>query len=409
MTTASPDIRSAPERKPKLAFWFRYGPADHAELFHALPPIIEQLVLYGEIHYFCMRSAKAVPPEIRSHIILHLLPFHANRKSNRDKVIKSLFWLMCLPWIGLRCRWMGIDAVYIDETLPLAALAARIFFGKRVAFTVADLFVDTYLGHHRWTRLLARMIKSIDFATWRRLPMIFTRAQSAKHYLVNLGFQAERIFAVYDPCDLTFYQPMDKQSARAQWGFQDTDIVLVYHGILYVNKGLDRILNVLAQLHHPALSFLIIGDGPEMAALKTLTHDLGLDSNVRFTGYMEPRDVVVALNASDIGLVARIGMLADHFVITSVLGHCMACGLPVLASRLRGICEIVKEGQTGYLFDPNNMQEFRIKLEKLIQRPDLRQSMGSRALNLARSLFSIEQATRHSVKPLVAFMNDRSS
>lgn len=387
--------------KPRIAFWFRYGPAEHAELFHAIPKIVEQLSRHAEVHYFGFHSAKPVPPLLLQCARIHLLPFTVDRTSNRDKQLKTLLWLLCLPWIGLRCRLMGVRAVYIDETLPLAALLARVSFGKRVAMTVADFFPEIYWGKSRWLRPLVRLIRALDFYAWRRLPLIFTRAKATRAFLEKNGVTPERVAPVYDPCDFTIYHPEDRVSARKKFGYAPDHTVLVHHGILHPNKGNDQVLRVLASVrnHCPSLRYLLVGDGPERGHLENQAAKLGLCDIVTFTGWLPSmKDVNTALNAGDIGLVMRTGMQEDDFHMTGALVHNMACGLPILAARLGGVSEVIQEGDAGLLFDPSNSEEFGMKLHQLAADSALRLRMGQQSLELAHEHFDMNkvvEATTH--------------
>ncbi|MEI8120602.1 MAG: glycosyltransferase [bacterium] len=393
--------------KPKIAFWFRYGPAEHAELFHAIPRIIETLSQHAEVHYFGLRSNKSIPVTLKRNATIHLLPFTVDRGSNRDKQFKTLLWLLCLPWIGLRCRFMRVQAVYIDETLPLAALIGRLFFGRNVAITVADFFPEIYWGKSRILRPVVRLIRALDFASWRRLPLIFTRAKTTRIFLEKNGVAPERVVPVYDPCDFRIYHPEDREPARTRFSYSRDDIVLVHHGILHPNKGNDQVLRVLASARSicPALRFLLVGDGPERMRLETMAKELKVADIVQFTGWLPSMaDVNAALNAGDIGLVMRTGMQEDDFHMTGALVHNMACGLPILAARLGGVSEVIKEDDAGLLFDPADASEFRTKLVQLATSPELRLRMGQRALQLAHENFDmgkVVEATAHALLALV--------
>lgn len=388
--------------KPKFAFWFRYGPAVHAQLFHAIPQIVAELSRDAEVHYFGLRSEHPLPRLIRDHAVIHELPFRVNPSTTRDKFYKTALWLAALPWIARKCRRLGITAVYMDETVPLTGTIARWFFGPNVAMTVADFFLNVYFERIPVIRLLARWITSIDMASWRQFPLIFTRAAFTANYLTLRGFDRNRIVPVYDPCDFSIYRPTNR-AARAQFGFADNDVVLVHHGILHPNKGNDRIIRALASIRAslPDVHYLLIGDGPEASKLRRLVQDLRLDDQVHFTGWLPTlEEVNAALNAGDIGLVMRIGQESDNFHTTGALVHSMACGLPVLAARLGGVEEVVQEGETGLLFDPNNMEEFLRKLEILARDPTMRHRLGEAALKRARELFDIDRVTQQTVSAL---------
>lgn len=393
--------------KPRIAFWFRYGPAEHTELYHALPRLLEKLSEHAEIHYFGLRSPRPTPDAITRYARVHLLPFTVERRHQRDKLIKTLLWITCLPWIGLRCRFMGMHAVYLDETIPLSAGLARWFFGPRVAITVADFFTDIYLNTGWWKRQLARWVQHCDYAAWRKLPVIITRACNTRDFLATRGIDPQRVYPVYDPCDTRLYHPMDRAAARERFGYTDGHVVLVHHGILHPNKGNDLILRALARVRGdiPNIRYLLVGNGTEFARLQQLTAELGLQEIVTLTGWLpKPDDVNVALNAGDIGLVMRVGQQSDDFHMTGALVHNMAVGLPILAARLGGVSEVVQDGREGFLFAPDRMEEFDRRLVQLARDPELRQRMGQAALAQARESFDMEKVVARTVSALLALL-----
>ena len=402
MTRRAPTAGDPP--RPRVAFWFRYGPAEHTELLHALPDVIERLARGAEVHYFGLRSQRPVPERIARAARVHLLPLTVHRTSSRDKFLKTALWLLLLPWIALRSRLLGIDAVYIDETIPFTTQIGRLFFGRRVAVTVVDFFVDIYLSRPGLVGRIGRAIRAADLRSWRRLPLIFTRARSTRDYLVGQGLDGARIRPAYDPCDLSIYHPADRAAARRKLGIPDDAVVLVHHGILHPNKGNDRILQAIAPLKvsHPQFRYLLVGDGPEMANLRAQAKALGLEDRVIFTGWLPALDQVnEALNAGDIGLVMRVGAESDNFHMTGALVHSLACGLPVLAAKLAGVSEVTREDENGLLFPPADMEMFRAKLIRLIEDPAARRRMGAAALATAREHFDMERFTEHTAQALL--------
>ena len=392
-------------KRPKIALWFRYGPGAHCELFHAMPSIVESLAAACEVHYYGMRSPEPVPEAIRRHAVIHELPFRVNRTRSGDKLLKTLLWLVFLPWIGLHCRLLRVRAVYIDETIPFSALIARIFLGRRVAITVADFFTDIYFTGR--TALIGRAIRQLDLWSWRRLPLIFTRAATTRQWLAGNGVDPTLVHPVHDPCDFALYHPLpadERAAARARFDYGPDDIVLVHHGILHPNKGNDRIIRALPELRgrFPRLRYLLVGDGPEMNRLRALVRELGLESICTLTGWLpSPEDVNQAINAGDIGLVMRVGARSDDFHMTGALVHNMACGLPLLAARLGGVSEVVTENRNGLLFDPTDMDEFKDKLARLAADAAARLRLGRAASEDARVLFDVQRVAAKTVFPLL--------
>lgn len=393
----------APHPK-QIAFWFRYGPAEHAELFHCLPEIIEGLARRNCIvHYYGLKSSNPVPERIALNAQLHILPIKINRTSNADKAFKTLLWIMLLPVLAILCRRRKIDAVYIDETLPLSTGLARFFFGRKVAVTITDFFLNIYGKQFPLLLPFIRLINGFDLRSWQKLPLIFTRAKSTRAYLIAHGVHANHIAPVYDPCDTTIYHPLDKDECKRKLGFSEKDMVLVHHGILHPNKGNDRIIKALPAVleQRPDIRYLLIGDGPEMSRLRQLVKSKDLEKIVVFTGWLpKPADVNCALNAGDIGLVMRTGAETDHFAMTGTLIHNMACALPILAARLSSIKEVIADGQNGFLFNPTDMTEFKEKLLRLAADRNLRREFGQKGLNIVHEFFDMHKVAQQSIELL---------
>jgi glycosyltransferase involved in cell wall biosynthesis len=114
------------------------------------------------------------------------------------------------------------------------------------------------------------------------------------------------------------------------------------------------------------------------------------------------------LNAAEIGLVMRIGQQTDNFHLTDTLVHEMACGLPILAARLQGISEVVREDECGLLFHPDDMSEFKTKLKRLAGDEVLRARLGRRAHEIAREQFDVRQAAQAIAEPQLALAHRRT-
>lgn len=392
------------DARPKIAIWFRYGPDEHTELYPALPGLVAALAREADVHYFCFRSERQADPALLARLHLHELPWRVHRTDNRDKWRKTLLWIALLPWLGLRCRRLGARAIFLDESLPLAPALLRLCCGRRAVASVADFFLDIYAPRSAAVRAIKPAIEAIDRWGWRGLGRLFTRTRSMREHLVRQRVPENIVRTVYDPCDFTVYHPLDRAQARAALGLPADSVTLVHHGILHPNKGNDFILRALAPLKrtHPHFRYLLVGDGPEMAHLRALASELGLDEMVVFTGWLKTlREVNVALNAGDIGFVMRVGSESDHFHLTGALVHSLACGLPVLAVRLSGIQELVRENENGLLFAPGDADEFRAQLVRLIDDPALRDRLGAAALRTARENFSMDQVVQQTAGALL--------
>ncbi len=385
----------------KIAFIHRYGLEGWVCCGgHAVPGIVAELSKDAEIHFFGPHTSESANPDLRGQLTVHECPYTWNRSNPRDKFTKSLLWYLYLPWIALRCRFMGITLIWNDETVPLTAPILRLFYGKQVAITVMDFFMRIYTQDHPWLYWLRDLVEWIDLQSWKQLPLIFTKVLYTQEFLTAKGAPKEVMHLYRNPVDHTKFHPVTPEmraATRAHYGYTDDDIVMTHHGILHPNKGNDWLLQRMAELKDemPQLRFLLIGDGPERPHLHQLTQELHLEDRVTFTGWLPTEEALNnALASTDIGLVMRIGQETDHFHMTDTLAHEMACAKPILAVNLRGIAEILAQSEAGRMFAADQAVTFNMHAKELASSATSRQKVGQAALQLSLATGSLTHAVR---------------
>jgi glycosyltransferase involved in cell wall biosynthesis len=164
------------------------------------------------------------------------------------------------------------------------------------------------------------------------------------------------------------------------------DIVIGYFGRLSREKGPDLFIEIASQLvtRHANLRFVIAGDGPEKEAVKKLIVTSRLGSVVEMPGFVEP--VRPLMRRTDIVVLpSRIdGMPA------AVL-EAQALGIPVVASDIGGLPEVISDGETGYLCPSGAIGLFCDRIGELIRDPELRRRIGSSARRSVEQSHGIEQ------------------
>lgn len=377
-------MTAAPRRT--IVLLHRYGLQAHAELHQIIPELLARLARDHEVIYVGPRGGGPAVPQVR----MHVLPYSVDRSRAGDKFWKTVWWYACLPVLALRCRFWKADLIWIDESLPLLGWIVQTFSGRRTMLTVVDFFLEVYGEVFPWLRQVGKGSLWLERRSWRQAAAIVTRTHSMKRYLQDAGVEGAKIRMIRDTFSTEVFTPGRADELRGKLGFAPDDVVLVHHGILHPNKGIGRVLGWLvpAMAAEPRLKFLVVGDGEERAALENTVREKKLETRVVFTGWLpSSRAVAEHLRAGDIGLVMRIGQFSDHFHVTGTLVHCLMCGLPALAARLRGIEEILGEGREGMLFDPGDRGEFLGKLATLCADPELRKRMGDRGRKKALEEF----------------------
>ena len=134
-------------------------------------------------------------------------------------------------------------------------------------------------------------------------------------------------------------------------------------------------------------SLVVVGDGAEREALERQARDMRVEDKVIFVGAQPPEAVARYLGAADIFVFPTQRDEAAPLV----LPQAMACGLPVVASRIGGIEEVLhRPGPPGILLPPGDCGALTETLGRLIADPEERVRLGACALELARAEYSIE-------------------
>jgi teichuronic acid biosynthesis glycosyltransferase TuaC len=232
----------------------------------------------------------------------------------------------------------GYDFDLIDAHYFYPDGVAAVMLGRRLGRPV----VVTARGSD--INLIARHRAPAALIRWaaRNAAGLVTVSQALKEILVVLGVSADKITVLRNGVDLELFYPVEREAERRRLGLTDTTLISV--GNLVEGKGHDVVIKALTQL--PQMTLLVVGEGPQERALKTLAQTLGVTERVRFLGNVTQQELRCYYTAADVLVLASASEGWPN-----VLLEAMACGTPVIATRVGGIPEIVAAGGPGILVD----------------------------------------------------------
>jgi D-inositol-3-phosphate glycosyltransferase len=178
--------------------------------------------------------------------------------------------------------------------------------------------------------------------------------------------------------DLGLFRSLDKTQARKELGLSEKKVIL-YVGRIEPIKGLDILVSALALLEDMGdTRLLVVGGRPgqdeELDRLKSLAARLGISDMVTFTGAVPQAELPTYYSAADVFVLPSY---SESFGLVAL--EAMACGIPVVASRVGGPSTFVKDGETGYLIPWRCPEPFAQRLDMLLSNPGLRDKMGEAA------------------------------
>jgi len=181
--------------------------------------------------------------------------------------------------------------------------------------------------------------------------------------------------------------PMDSPAPRRR---STSEVILGTAGRLIPLKGVEFLLSAAAMLRgeFPDLRVEIAGSGPERPHLEQRIARLGLTGRVEFLGWID--DLPTVLPRWDVFVMPS---LEEGFALAAL--EAMAAGLPVVASGVGGVPELVVDGVTGWLAPPGDAEALAARLRLLLRNPEERLTMGANARARVRDHFGLAQMTEN--------------
>ncbi len=280
---------------------------------HAAVPCEEEL---GGVHIYHPRFLAI--PKLSWHIAPWLL-YHATRS-----LVAELH------------RRDPIDVIDAHFFYPDGVAAVMLGRGLGVPVTITGRGSDitemlNYALPRRWILWAANHAQAL-----------ITVCSALRDRLVEVGVPGDNITVLRNGVDLERFAPVDRQAARSALGVERPMLLSV--GNLIELKGHHLIIEALLDL--PEHQLFIIGSGPERNALEKLTRKLGLEQRTQFVGLVPQAELLNYYGAADALILA-----SSREGWANVLLESMACGTPVVATRVWGTPEVVAAPAAGILID----------------------------------------------------------
>lgn len=203
-----------------------------------------------------------------------------------------------------------------------------------------------------------------------------------------LGFQRKQVRIIPNGVNVE-----EIEEVRRSVPLGDGGNGLVSVSNLWKTKGIDVTLEALYELDRRGVRdwhYTIVGEGPERPRLERRTRELGIADRVTFKGALAHREALAEIAGSDIFVLPS---WLEAFGVVYL--EAMACGKPVIGCRGQGAEDMVVDGETGLLVEPQDVMSLTNALEELLRRPDEGKQMGERGRRRAQDFTWRENAMRY--------------
>ena len=284
-----------------------------------------------------------------------------------------------------RTRYSIIHCPTFSHLSGLAVIAGRLLRRPILLRVATENDVREFSEGQHWKyRLFFRLLRGAT--------VVIAPSDAIKNELLRAGFSNERIVCLANAVDVSRFRPptrAEKIDVRKALGLSEEITVIGTVARLVQRKGIDVLLQAFRKVRysHP-VHLVVVGDGPLSEDLRGLARELGIESSISWLGFQ--CDPVRWLWAMDVFALSSRLEGSPNAVLEA-----MATGLPVVATRIGGIMDLIDEGRTGLLIKPDDVDELAEMLGKIIADSRLRSELGLRARERTVQTFSLgETATR---------------
>ncbi len=332
-------------------------------------PSIPRVVRLGERARVIHLAAGVEAPMARERVYDHLDEFVEGIEAWRIAeaidydLIHAHYWLSGVAALTLKTRW-SVPVLQMFHTLGRLK--------NRVARSAAELEPAVRLEEE------TRIVSAADRIVAAN---VVERAELLRDYAAH----ASRIATIPCGVDTDLFTPGDRAEARRRLDL-DGHPLLLWVGRIAPIKGLDTLLDAVARLSESGqdMRLLVVGGDTDErtsgheTSLRQRIERLGLGDSVRFLGPQPQGVLPLYYAASDVTVLPSY---YESFGMVAL--EAMACGSPVIASRVGGLVTTVRDGVTGFLVPDGDVEALAERIETLVADPELRWRLGREGVRWA--------------------------
>lgn len=257
----------------------------------------------------------------------------------------------------------------------IAALRVGKQLGIPVVYEIRAFWEDAAVDHGtsiEWG-LRYRLTRAMETYAIQRSDAVTTICEGLRTEILSRGIAAEKVTVIPNAVNIDDFTVGEaRDTALASHLGIDDKIVLGFIGSFYAYEGLNVLLDAVPMMlaQNPKICVLLVGGGPQDAALKQQAITLGIAEKVIFTGRVPHNQVQSYYNLVDVLVYPRLRMRLTELVTPLKPLEAMAQGRLLVASNVGGHRELIEDGTTGVLFNAVDSQALASKVLDLIAKPE---------------------------------------
>jgi PEP-CTERM/exosortase A-associated glycosyltransferase len=283
--------------------------------------------------------------------------------------------------------------------------------GVPLVYELRALWEDGAVDHGTTTEgsLRYRVSRGLETLALRRADHVTTICEGLRREVIARGVAQDKVTVIPNAVDTEMFRfgSTPDEALRSSLGLTHCT-VLGFAGSFYGYEGLDLLVEALAALapSRPDLRLLLLGGGPQDAALRALAAARGVTDRIVFTGRVPQREVQRYYDLIDVLVYPRKRIRLTELVTPLKPLEAMAQGRVLIASDVGGHRELVRDGETGYLFPAGDVPALAATIDRVLSRSgewDRIRAQGRRFVESertwARSVANYERVYSRLVSP----------
>lgn len=258
-------------------------------------------------------------------------------------------------------RYEGLDVLHVHYAIPHATSA---FLAREMLAPLGPKVVTTLHGTD--ITLVGQQPSFADIIAFsiNRSDAVTAVSEALRRETLARFTVYREVVTIPNFVDLNAFRPGRDPELRRRYA-RDDEALLVHVSNFRPTKRVDRVVDVFSRVAQrlPA-RLLMVGDGPDLGVARALAAELGVADRVQFVGKVER--VAPLMAAADLCLLP-----STHESFGLVALEAMACGVPVIASRVGGLPEVVVDGECGYLLPEDDVEGMARRAAELLGNPAL--------------------------------------
>ena len=290
---------------------------------------------------------------------------------------------------------IDFDVIHVHDWLAaFSGISFKHYLKKPMVLTVHSTEVGRAQGLHSPDSF---SINGIEWWATYEADRVIVCSQSMKNEICgHFNLPLDKVDVIPNAIDPTKYQTsVDRGSVRQRYGVGYGEKLILCVGRLVPQKGIEYFIRAIPRIakRYPEAKFIIVGEGWSRDILEAEARASGYGKKIRFTGFASDKEVIDLMTSADVLVVPSV---YEPFGIVALEG--MATGVPVVASQVGGLSEVIEHDRTGLLVYPRSPESIAWGIDRVLSDSDHAKWLTENAKDILHKDYSWEAVAMKTVE-----------